>query len=125
MRLVPHLSQEFEELCAHYAAVDQEGKDIVSLVKLFGEEYDHVRSEKDPDYVVAWETFLNQHKHQVTVMPMLGLVLHILVTYWEDGHLLYETLPTLEKMVLRDTIQEISDEIERGSEANGNAVLPG
>jgi hypothetical protein len=124
MRLVPHLSQEFEELCAHYAAVDQEGKDIVSLVKLFGDTYDHLRSEEDPDFVVAWETFLNEHKHQVTVMPMLGLVLHILVAYWDMGPMLYEALPTLEKMVLRDTIQEISDEIDRRSEVNGNAVAP-
>jgi hypothetical protein len=122
MRLVPNLSGEFEELCESYAAVDQQGKDIVTLVKMFGDEYDYLRFEVAPEFVMAWEAFLEEHKHQVTV-PMVGLILYVLITYWDMGPLLATQLPTLERILIRDTVQDISDEIDRRSAANGNAVL--
>jgi len=124
MRLVPNLAQEFEDICQDYlASGDPIGKDIVTLVKMFGEEYDHIRSDGIPDFGVAWVKFLEEHKHQMVVSPMVGLVLYYLITYWEDGQLLGVQLPTLERMLLRDTVSEISEEIERRSAANGPAVL--
>lgn len=120
MRVVSSLIGEFEELCAEYSAVDQQGKDIVTLVRLFGDENDHLREQEDPDFVVAWEKFLGEHKHQITVMPQVGLILYVLVTYWDMGQMLAESLPTLERMALRDTVQEISEEIDRRSAASGD-----
>lgn len=122
MKVVSNLSQEFDEVCASYSAHDQQGKDIVTLVKLFGDEYDHLRSETEPDFRGAWDKFLDEHKHQIIVMPMLGLVLYNLITYWDMGQMLYSSLPTLEKMLVRDTVQDISDEINRRSAVNGNAI---
>lgn len=123
MRVVRNLAGEFEELCASYAAVDQQGKDIVTLVKMFGDKYDHVRSDGIPDFRAAWAEFLDEHKHQVNAMPQVGLILYVLITYWEDGQLLAVQLPTLERMLVRDTISDISDEIDRRSAANGNMVV--
>lgn len=124
MRVVPSLAAEFEEMCEQYSnAPDPAGKDIVILVKMFGDENDRLRLEVEPDFRAAWDKFLDEHKHQITVSPMLGLILHILVTYWDMGQLLFPQLPTLEKMLLRDIVQEISEEIQRRSAANGNAVL--
>jgi len=124
MRVVPNLAQEFEDVCAEYlASGDPMGRDIVTLVKMFGDEYDHIRSDGTPDYRTAWTTFLDEHKHQMVVTPMVGLVLYYLITYWEDGQVLGVQLPTLERMLVRDTVSEISDEIHRRSAANGPAVL--
>lgn len=123
MRVVPNLAGEFAEMCASYSALDQQGKDIVTLINMFGDEYDDLPSESE-ELTMAWFRFLDEHKHQVSVMPMVGLVLYHLVTYWDKGQLLFEALPTLEKMVIRDTVQEISQEIDRRSEANGNLVVP-
>lgn len=123
MRVVPNLAAEFEEICAQYSAVDQQGKDIVALVKMFGYEYDHLDDYSIPDFGGAWRTFLGEHQHQMTV-PMTGQVLYLLLTYWSLGQVMYQELPQLEKMLLRDTVQEISDEIQRRSVDNGNAVEP-
>lgn len=124
MRLVPSLAQEFEEMCEHYStSSDPAGKDIVILVKMFGDQYDHLRSETEPDFRGAWEKFLDEHKSQISVSPMAGLILYILVTYWDMGPMFWLGLPTLERMLVRDTIQEISEEINRRSVANGNAVV--
>ena len=121
MRLVPGLAGEFEELCAEYSAVDQQGRDIVTLVKMFCESHDHFEGGvQNRDYVNAWEAFLSDHKHQVTV-PMVGQIIYLLVTYWANGQRLYENLPHLEKILLRDTVQEISDEINRRSAAAGES----
>lgn len=123
MRVAPNLVREFEELSAAYSAVDQQGKDIISLVRLFGDEYDYLRLEEDPDFGAAWAKFLDEHKHQMTVMPMVGLVLYLIITYWDMGQVLAVKLPTLERMTVRDTQQDISDEIDRRSAESGNAVL--
>lgn len=122
MKLVSNLAAEFEELCAYYSAHDEQGKDIVTLVRMFGDEHDHLQSEMDPDFVAAWEKFLVDHQHQMTVI-MTGMVLYVLTNYWHLGQDLFESLPTLEKMLVRDTVQDISDEIARRSEANRNALL--
>lgn len=126
MRLVTNLAQEFEEMCGHYnTSSDPAGKDIVILVNMFGDEYDHLTHESDvASFSRAWEKFLDEHKHQISVTPMCGLILHVLITYWELGHELWEGLPTLEKMLVRDTVAEISEEIDRQSAANSNLVLP-
>jgi hypothetical protein len=120
MRVIPNLAQEFEEICAEYNAHDQASKDIVTLVKMFGNEYDDLTSE----FEKPWADFLEDHQHQATV-KMIGMVIYLLLTYWENGQLLFGDLPLLEKMLLRDTFQDISDEIERRSAANGDAVIPG
>ena len=118
MELVPNLAGEFEEICAEYAAHDQEGADIIALVKLFD---GYVG---DEPYEATWKKFLSKHAHQMTV-PMVGQVMYLLVTYWAYGHKLYECFPPLEKILLRDTVQDISEEIQRKSEANGDLVIPG
>lgn len=124
MRLVPNLAQEFEDICSDYlASGDPIGRDMVTLVKMFGDEYDYVRSDGIADFRYSWTEFLEAHKHQMVVTPMVGLVLYYLITYWEDGQLLWAQLPTLERMLVRDTVSQISDEIERRSAANGPAVL--
>lgn len=120
MKLLPNMAEEFEEICAEYNAHDQASRDIVTLVKMFGDEYDELTFE----FGLAWKNFLDEHQHQATV-KMLGMVIYLLLTYWEKGRLFFEDLPILEKMLLRDTFQEISEEIERRSAANGDAVIPG
>lgn len=120
MRLVTNLANEFEELCEAYRLTPQ-GKDIVTLTIMFGQENDHLHDEEEPDFAGAWAKFLEEHKHQMTVSPMVGLLLYLLITYWDLGTQLALKLPTLERMLVRDTVQEISDEIHR--KANGNAVL--
>jgi hypothetical protein len=124
VRLVPNLADEFGQLSAEYDSVDQQGKDMIALVKMFGDEYDHLRREEEPDFGGAWTKFLDEHKHQLNVAPMTGLVLYFLITYWDMGPMLYDALPTLEKMLIRDTVQEISAEINRRSAQYGNAVIP-
>ena len=121
MRVVANLAQEFEEMCQDYlASGDPIGRDIAVLVRKFGDDADQV----EPDgYGAAWAKFLEEHKHQMIVSPMTGLILHFIITYWEGGQVLALQLPTLERMLVRDTISDISDEINRRSEANGNAVL--
>lgn len=123
MRLVSSLAQEFGEVCAHYEGYGPAGKDIVTLVKLFGDTYDHIRGDDIPDFAAAWAEFLGEHSHEMIVSPMTGLVLYNLLTYWEDGQLMAVQLPTLERMLIRDTTSDISEEINRRSEANGSAVL--
>lgn len=125
MRVVPNLKQEFEEVCAHYEGYGPVGKDIVTLVKLFGDKYDHIRGDGIPDFAAAWAEFLDEHSHEMIVSPMTGLVLYNLLTYWQDGQLMAEQLPVLERMLIRDTASDISEEIERRSAANGDATLPG
>jgi hypothetical protein len=115
MRVVTNLAGEFEDVCENYEAHGPQGRDMVTLIKKFGDEYDHLRSEEDPDFVVAWETFLQEHQHQMIVHPMTGLILYNLITYWDMGQMFYTALPTLEKMLVRDTVMEISDEIDRKS----------
>lgn len=118
MNLVPNLASEFEEICVEYTKHDQEGADIITLVKLFDEYVG------DEEYAVTWKRFLSKHAHQVTA-PMVGQIMYLLVTYWAHGHELFEGFPPLEKILLRDTVQEISDEVHRRSEANGDLVIPG
>jgi hypothetical protein len=90
---------------------------------LFGDEYDEFDDETDAlDFKMAWEKFLGEHQHQVT-SNMVGLIIHLLVTYWQQGHQFFKSLPPLEKILARDTVQEISEEIDRRSAANGDAVL--
>lgn len=121
MRVVANLAQEFEEMCQDYlASGDPVGRDIAILVRKFGDDADQAGPD---DYGAAWAKFLEEHKHQMIVSPMTGLVLHLIITYWENGQALALQLPTLERMLVRDTISDISDEIKRRSEANGNAVL--
>lgn len=117
MRIVPNLEREFEELCVEYSAHDEQGRDIVFLVKEFAENCDDTRPrlETDLDYSVAWREFLEEHKHQVT-SQMIGMIIYTLMTYWDMGRVLYDALPPLEKILLRDTVQEISEEIERRSD---------
>lgn len=120
MKVVPNLVGEFEELCAEYSAHGDQGKDIVILVKMFGEANDNLHTLGG--LKMNWVKFLEEHHRQMT-MPMTGMILYVLVTYWHLGQKLFEALPTLEKMLLRDTVQEISEEIDRKSAANGNAVV--
>lgn len=112
------MAAEFEEICAEYNAHDQASKDIVTLTKMFGDEYDELTT----DFKTAWAFFLNEHQHQATV-KMLGMVIYLLLTYWEKGQMLFEELPLLERMLLRDTFQEISEEIERNSAENGDMTV--
>ena len=117
MRVVPNLVGEFDEICFEYSKVDQAGKDIVALTKLFGDENDAFDEDTDGvDFHLAWSKFLDEHKHQMTI-PMVGMVIYLLVTYWPQGQRLFRFLPPLEKMLARDTVAEISDEIERRSDA--------
>lgn len=121
MRVIANLAQEFDEMMASYTTMGGgEGKDMVILVNLFGDRYDHIRGDGIPDFGAAWAEFLDEHKHQMTVWPMTALILNILVTYWEDGQLLFQGLPHLEKMLVRDIVMEISEEQKRRSE-NGNS----
>lgn len=114
MILVSNLTQEFEELCTEYSAHDVQGRDIIFLVKEFADHCEHREMEMSFDYRDAWRGFLEEHGHQVTVQ-MIGMTIYVLMTYWDKGRELYEALPPLEKILLRDTVQEISDEIERRS----------
>lgn len=118
MRLAPNLAQEFEEICAEYEAVDQQGRDMVALIKAFGDEYDHLRSESNPDFQGAWEEFLEEHKSQVT-SAMVGMILYMLIMYWDLGSMLGDQISIMERILVRDTVQDISEEIERRSK-NGN-----
>jgi hypothetical protein len=120
MRVILNLAQEFEDVCAHYQDSGPSGKDIVTLVKLFGDKYDHISSDNISDFSSAWTEFLDEHKHQMTVYPMTGLVLYNLITYWDMGQMLFQALPALEKILVRDIVQDISDEINFRS---GSAVL--
>lgn len=123
MLVVPNLAREFDELCDEYAKFDQDGRDIIVLVKLFGDAYDDFSD--DTESVVlstAWQNFLDEHQYQMS-MTMAGLVLYLLITYWPQGQKMYPTLPVLEKMLLRDTIQQMSEEIERRSAENSDSVL--
>lgn len=123
MRVVPGREREFEQLCEHYVSADDPaGKDIVTLVQMFAEENDFLRSEDEADFRGAWEVFLGNHKNEVSVVPTLGLILYVLVTYWDMGQLLAVSLPTCERMLIRDTIAEMSREIDRRSAENGDAV---
>ncbi len=123
MKLVPNLAQEFEEVCDHYNnSSDPAGKDIVALIKLFGDAHDD--TPPGAELRAAWDAFLEEHKHQISVTPMCGLIIHVLITYWQSGHALFESLPPLERMLLRDTVMEISEEIDRQSAANSNLVIP-
>ena len=122
MRLVPNLAREFENVCAEYEAKGPMGVDLVALVKMFGDNYDHVRA--NGNFAAAWAEFLDEHKHQLIVTPMTGLLLYNLVTYWEDGQMFAVQLPTLERMLIRDTVSDISEEIDRRSAENGNLVIP-
>ena len=116
MRLVPNLAAEFEEVCAQYdVSPDPLAKDVITLVKMFGDQNDDNDSLKS-----AWLEFLEEHKHQVTI-TMVGMILYLLITYWEKGQVLGVNLPTLERILVRDTVQQISDEIDRKSAANGNS----
>lgn len=104
-------------MCDDYDAAGPTGKDLVILIKMFGTENDHLRSENDPDYRGAWERFLDEHSHQMTTFPtpMVGLALYVLINYWDLGSLLYESLPTLEKMMIRDTLLDMSETIKARS----------
>ena len=118
MKISPNLEHEFEELCAEYSSHDSQGRDIVFLVKEFGDRHHGLSHEPGPHFAEAWSLFLEEHKHHVTV-GMVGMILYVLVTYWDMGASLFESLPPLEKILLRDSVQDISDEIQRRS-ANGN-----
>ena len=123
MRVISNLAGEFELLCADYINGGVEGKDLVALVMIFGDEYDHLgEDDSEFEFTKAWTKFLGEHKHQVTVQ-MVGLLLNTLVTYWPPGEKLYAALPVLEKILLRETIQNISDYIAWRSAENGNQVL--
>lgn len=124
MRIRPGLEAEFEEMCENYSNANEQGKDLVVLIKMFGDQFDYMRGEVEPNFAEAWSMFLEEHKHQVNVQPMVGLMLYVLVSYWDMGPLLGSQLPTLERILLRDTVQDISDEIKRRSEEFGNAVVP-
>lgn len=120
MKVVPNLVGEFEELCAAYSAHDEQGKDIVILVKMFGDANDNLHT--SGSLKISWTRFLEEHHRQLT-MAMTGQVLYVLITYWHLGHQLFESLPILEKMLVMDTVQEISEEIDRKSAANGSPVV--
>lgn len=123
MRVVSNLVHEFEEIKTEYSNFDQQGQDIATLVVMFGDEYDYFDEDTDSlDFKMAWEKFLGEHSHQVN-SNMVGLIIHLLVTYWQQGHQFFKALPPLEKILARDTVQEISEEIDRRSAANGDAVL--
>lgn len=125
MRIRPGLEHEFLEVMASYRNVgDLQGMDIARLVEMFCEEFDHLREEEEPDFGEAWKMFLEEHKNHVNAMPMVGLILYNVITYWEMGPLLGAQLPTLERIVLRDTIQDIADEIDRRSAESGNDPTP-
>lgn len=124
VQTVPNLTQEFDEMMAQYSTMGGgEGKDIEILVKLFAEECES-QDLKDSDLIgAAWVKFLGEHKHQMTVWPMTALVLNILATYWVFGQSLFQGLPELEKMLVRDIVMEISDRQEELSVKNGNSSV--
>ena len=123
MRVVPNLVREFENIKTEYSKFDQQGQDIATLVVMFADEYDEFDEDTDALYFkMAWEKFLGEHSHQVT-SNMAGLIIHLLVQYWQHGHQFYKALPPLEKILARETVQDISEEIKRRSAANGDAVL--
>lgn len=120
-----HLVREYDELSAHYRAANEQGRDVVSLAEMFVDEYGYLEAGGDKtDFELAWRDFLGLHQHQMIVHPtMAGLVIYLLVNYWDQGEKLYEALPTLEKMLLRDTVQMMSDEINRRSAENGDGLV--
>lgn len=125
MRVIPNMAEEFEEICAEYNAHSPSGRDIVTLTKMFMDKHDYFeKGVQNSEYSHAWDILLKEHMNQASIQ-MVGMVLYLLVTYWQYGQRLYENLPALEKMLLRDTVQEISEEIQLRSAANGDAVIPG
>lgn len=122
MRVIPNLGLEFEELCIEYSAHSPSGQDMITLVRKFMSEHDHFdNGVSNGEYSHSWDVLLKEHMNQMTVQ-MVGMVIYLLTTYWAYGARLYENLPPLEKILLRDTVQEISDEIERRSAVSGNEV---
>lgn len=115
MRVVLNLEQEFIEVCERYSNVDQSGKDIVTLVKMFAEANEDI-TVKSPPLDVAWKDFLHNHQMQVTE-PMVEQILYLLLTYWEVGQTFFAYLPPLEKILLREVIFKMSEEIQRRSDA--------
>ncbi len=118
MRVIPNKAQEFDQLCDEYSEHDEQGRDIVILVKMFAEDCDSLKLTTDLDYSVAWRHFLEEHQHQVT-SAMVGMIIYVLMTYWDKGIVLFDALPPMEKILLKDTVQDISEEIERRSAENG------
>lgn len=116
MRIKPNLIQEYEELAQTYREANVQGRDLMTLVEMFGNEYDYLVDDSHPtEYAMVWRDFLEEHQHQMTVFPepMVALLINILGTYWQQGERLYEALPTLEKMVVRDLVADMSREISR------------
>ncbi|HEY6020518.1 MAG TPA: hypothetical protein VIY48_11715 [Candidatus Paceibacterota bacterium] len=115
MRVIPNLEHEFIEICEEYSKVDQSGKDIITLVKMFAEANEDITPKGLP-LDVAWHDFLNEHARQVTA-PMVEQILYLLLTYWEVGQTFFAFLPPLEKILLREVIFKMSEEIQRRSDA--------
>lgn len=123
MKLVPQLAEEFEGVCAHYSQ-DPRGRDVVHLAKKFMEQYEHFdQGVSNAEYTHAWDVFLSDHTNIITVQQV-GVVIYVLLTYWVHGQRLFENMPRLEKMLLRDTWFEMQDEMERQSALNGRLLQP-
>lgn len=122
MRIIASLEAEFIDVCFEYPKRPY-GQDIITLVTKFADEYDYFDEDTDNLMIrMAWGQFLDEHQHQMTI-PMVGMVIYLLLTYWPEGQRMFQALPTLEKMLLRDTFSEISDEIDKQSAANGDMLI--
>lgn len=120
MRVIANLAAEFEEICTEYSNAGESGKDIITLLGLFCNEYDDCDDDTDPLYYKTyWQSFVEEHQHQLT-SNMIGMIIYLIVSYWPQGQAFFTALPITDKMLYRETVSDISAEIQRRSAENSD-----